>query len=113
MILTFIAKCGHNFSEIKAGVIADYMNIYNSKAQILSDSFVKSYLSEINPDENDFYEALDNLRGKTPEQAGALAAEVMKISISDGCLQYTERRYLAEIMQALREFGLCPNIGLE
>ena len=89
------------------------MNAYNSKAQILSDSFIKSYLSEINPDENDFYEALDNLRGKTPEQAGALAAEVMKISISDGCLQYTERLYLAEIMQALREFGLYPDIGLD
>ncbi len=113
VILIFIAKCSRFFSDVKLRVIADYMNRHNTKAQLLSDKFIAAYLQEHNPDEDDFYHALDNLRSKTPEQAAELAAEVIKISLSDGCLQYSERLYLAEIMQALREFGLCPDIGLE
>lgn len=112
-ILTFIAKCNRFFSAVKEQVIAEYMRKHNDKAELLSNKFIKAYLQELSPSEDDFYQALSNLNSKTPEQAEALAAEVIKISLSDGNMQPSERLYLAEIMQSLREFGLYPDVGLD
>lgn len=110
VILTFIAKCNLNFTEIKTRVIRDYVNRCLPHTKTLSDQYIGSYLKDLSPNEDHFFKALDNLKSKTPEQAETLVREAVKIAVSDGAIHYGERIYLAEIIQALREYGIEPDI---
>lgn len=110
IILTFIAKCNLNFTNIKAKEIHNFINIHKPKACALSEQYISSYLKSLNPNEDDFYKSLDNLKTKTTEEATDIMQEAVKISISDGAIHYQEKIYLAEILQTLREYGLEPDV---
>ncbi len=110
IILTFMAKCNLNFTNVKTKAIHDFINAHKPKACVLSNQYITSYLKSLKPNEEDFYKALDNLKSKTPEEAEEIMQEAVKISISDGAIHYQERLYLAEILQTLREHGLEPNV---
>lgn len=111
IILTFMAKCNLNFTTIKTKEIHDFINIHKPKACALSEQYISSYLKSLNPNEDDFYKALDNLKTKTPEEATDIMQEAVKISVSDGAIHYQEKLYLAEILQTLRNYGLEPDVG--
>lgn len=111
IILTFMAKCNLNFTNIKTKAIREFINAHKPKACALSDQYISSYLKSLNPDEGAFYKALENLKSKTPEEAAEIMQEAVKISVSDGAIHYQERLYLAEILQTLREHGLEPDVG--
>lgn len=111
IILIFMAKCNSNFTDIKTKSIRDYITCVKPQSKTLSEQYISNYLKSLNPDEEDFYQALENLKNKTPEEASALAADVVKVSASDGAILYNERIYLAELLQALREHGLEPDVG--
>lgn len=110
IILTFMAKCNLNFTNIKTKEIHDFINIHKPKACALSEQYISSYLKSLNPNEDDFYKSLDNLKTKTPEEATDIMKEAVKISVSDGAIHYQEKLYLAEILQTLREYGLEPDV---
>ena len=110
IILTFIAKCNLNFMDIKTRVIRDYVNCCLPQTKTLSDQYLSSYLKDLIPTEDDFFHVVENLREKTPEEAEMLVREAVKIAASDGAVHYEERIYLAELIQALREYGLEPDI---
>lgn len=111
IILTFMAKCNANFTEIKTKAIREYITRLKPLSAALSEQYVSTYLKGLNPDEDDFFGALENLKAKTPEEASSLAADAFKVSASDGAVLYNERIYLAELLQALREYGLEPDVG--
>lgn len=111
IILTFMAKCNSSFTEIKIKTIRNYITRLRPETKTLSEQYINAYLKDLNPDEDDFYLSLINIKTKTPEEATALAAEAFKVSASDGAVMYNERIYLAELLQALREYGLEPDIG--
>ena len=98
IILIFLAKC-------------EYITRVRPQSQALSEQYVNSYLKSLNPDEEDFYRSLNNLKAKTPEEAAALAVDAFKVSAADGAVLYNERLYLAELLQTLREYGLEPDVG--
>ena len=108
IILIFLAKCNANFTDIKTRAIREYITRVRPQSQALSEQYVNSYLKSLNPDEEDFYRSLNNLKAKTPEEAAALA---FKVSAADGAVLYNERLYLAELLQTLREYGLEPDVG--
>lgn len=110
VILTFMAKCTANFNKIKNKAIRDYINRCLPQSRALSDQYISSYLKDLNPDSDNFFNAVDNLKAKSPEEVEELVREALKISASDGAVSYTERLYLAEIIQALREYGIEPEI---
>jgi len=110
IILTFIAKCTAKFNAIKNQVIRDYILHCLPKTQVLSEQYLSSYLAALTPDEKDFLQAVNNLKSQTPEDVEELIKEALKIAASDGIISYTERRCLAEIIQALREYGIEPDI---
>lgn len=110
IILTFMAKCTANFNQIKNKAIRDYISHCLPQARALSDQYITSYLKDLKPTEDNFFTAVENLKAKTPEEAEELVREALKISASDGAVSYTERQYLAEIIQALREYGIEPDI---
>lgn len=110
IILTFMAKCNLNFTDIKTRVIRDYVNRCLPQTKTLSDQYLSSYLKDLVPTEEDFFCAVENLREKTPEQVEVLVREAVKIAASDGAVHYEERIYLAEIIQTLREYGIEPDI---
>lgn len=112
IILTFMAKCNSNFTDIKTKTIKSFINKLKPKSEALSDQYVSTYLKGLCPNEDDFFEALGNLKSKSPEEAEAIAVEAVKISASDGAIHYNERIYLAELLQTLREHGLEPDVGL-
>ena len=111
IILTFMAKCNSSFTEIKIKTIRNYITRLRPETETLSEQYINAYLKDLNPDEDDFYLSLINIKSKTPEEATALVAEAFRVSASDGAIMYNERIYLAELLQALREYGLEPDIG--
>lgn len=112
IILTFMAKCNANFTDIKTKTIKGFINKLKPQSAALSEQYISTYLKGLCPNEDDFFEALGNLKSKTPEEAEAIAAEAVKISASDGAIHYNERIYLAELLQTLREHGLEFDVGL-
>ena len=111
IILIFLAKCNANFTDIKTRAIREYVTRVRPQSQALSEQYVNSYLKSLNPDEEDFYRSLNNLKAKTPEEAAALAVDAFKVSAADGAVLYNERLYLAGLLQTLREYGLEPDVG--
>ncbi len=112
IILIFISRCIDYYSEIKKKTIHQYIKNHHPQPQNLSAQYIETYLNGVKPTLNDFYQALDNLKYKTPEEAEDLAQEVVKICISDGTMAYNEKVYIAEILQTLREHGVEPDVGL-
>ena len=110
IILTFIAKCTADFNQVKLASIRKYINKKLPQTKTLSEQYLNNYMEELTPNENIFFEAVSNLKSKTPEEVEELIKEALKISAADGALSYQERYYIAEIIQALREYGLEPNI---
>lgn len=112
IILLFVARCCDYFSEIKKKTIYQYIKTHHSQPQNLSLQYIETYLNGVKPTIEDFYQALENLKYKTPEEAEDLAQEVVKICISDGTMAYNEKVYIAEILQTLRQHGVEPDVGL-
>ena len=110
IILTFMAKCTADFNRIKNKAIRDYIFRCLPQTKALSDQYISSYLKDLNPNEDNFLTAVDNLKAKSPEEVEELIKEALKISASDGAVSYTERLWLAEIIQTLREYGIEPDI---
>ena len=112
IILLYIAKCVDYFSEIKKKTILQYIEQHHPHPQSLSKNYVESCLKALQPTTEEFYQAVENLSQKTPEEAEELVQAVVKICIGDGFLAYNEKIYLAEILQILREQGVEPDVGL-
>lgn len=112
VILLFVAKCIDYFSEIKKKTILQYIEQHHPHPQSLSKNYIDVCLKSLHPTKEEFYQAVENMRQKTPEEAEDLVQAVVKICISDGFLAYEEKVYLAEILQILREQGVEPDVGL-
>lgn len=112
IIMIFMASCANGMSRIKEKIIYDYLTARIPASKNFSRQYISDYLNNIAPQERDFYEALDNIKSKHPDEAEELVRETVKICMSDGKLQYEEKKYLAEIFQVLREQGANPEVGL-
>ena len=110
IILTFIAKCTADFNQVKLASIRKYINKKLPHTQTLSEQYLNNYMDALKPDETSFFKAVDNLKSKTPEEVEEVIKEALKISAADGILSYQERYYIAEIVQALREYDMEPDI---
>ncbi len=112
VIFTFISTVSSVFSRLKKKAIRDYLVRHQPASANLSEQYVNSYLSGLKPNVEDFYDALERLKEKTPEQATEIFKEALKISMSDGTIHLEEKFFLAEILQTLREYNLEPDINL-
>jgi len=112
IIMRFMSSCEENLTVVKEQIIYDYIRKKIPAARGLSRQYISSYLSGIQPQEKDFYQALSDIVKKSPEDAEELVKETIKICQSDGQLHYNEKLYLAEIFQILRENGVNPSVGL-
>ena len=92
--------------RIKDKIIYDYILNEVAAAQNFSKQFLANYVSKIQPESADFYEALKSIKSKSPKQAEKLLKEIIKICRVDGQMHYKERMYLADIIYTLRENGL-------
>ena len=111
IILLYVGKVIDYYSEIKKQTIINYIQ-KKYENQMLTSQFIEGHLQMINPNKEDFYNAVKNLSKKTPEEAEDLVKEVVKICLSDGFLRYKEKICIAEILQNLREQGVEPDVGL-
>ena len=68
--------------------------------------YLRKILSDIRPEPVDFYRAVTSLKRKTPIEAECFLKEIVKVCQTDGFLNYTERMYLADVAQFLRQEGL-------
>ena len=106
ILLTFMADAWGWEGRIKDKIIYDYILKELVAAENFSKQYIANYVSKIQPEREDFYEALKTLKSKSPKQAERLLKEIVKICRVDGQIHYKERMYLADIMQTLRENGL-------
>lgn len=112
MLLLFMAYLWKDKKDLKEKIIMDYIRGNFEPAASLSERYIKTYVSALHPNNNDFYKILPKLKSKRPQEAELLLREAVKICLADGYLHYTERMYLADLMQALREEGLKIAINL-
>lgn len=112
IIMLFMAACGAPLSPIKEKILCDYITSRIPSAKTLSQQYLKAYLQRLTPSEDDFYTALRGLQTKSPNSVEDLARDTVKLCLSDGRLHYSEKYYLAEIFQILREQGVNPDVGL-
>ncbi len=106
ILLVFMADAWGSDSKIKDKIIYDYIVNEVIAAQNFSKQFIANYISKLQPEAEDFYDALRSIKSKTPKQAERLLKEIVKICRVDGQMHYKERMYLADIIYTLRENGL-------
>ena len=110
VILLFMANTWGGCDKIKNKIIYDYIYKNVAKAQNLSQQYIDRYITGLSIELDNFYKSLKGLKAKTPKEAEYLLHEAVKICRADGHLHYAERMYLAEIIQALRNYGMSiPN----
>lgn len=112
IIMIFVASCCNNFIPLKAKIIYDYILEQIPATKSLSQQYISTYLKEIKPNEDNFYEAIGELKKASPDAVANLFKECVKICLSDGQLHYNEKFYLAELIQNLRKQGIEPDVGL-
>ncbi len=106
ILLVFMADAWGREGKIKDKIIQDYIVNEVIAAKNFSQHFIANYISKLQPEADDFYEALKSIKSKTPKQAERLLREIVKICRVDGQMHYKERMYLADIIYSLRENGL-------
>ncbi len=112
VMMSFMAGITNNTTELKERIILDYIRYKIPSSQTLTEQYICAFLKNIKADEKMFFNALEQIIHKVPEDAEELLQELLKICLSDGQLVYLEKRYLAEVIQILREEGLTPDVGL-
>ncbi|MBE6453194.1 MAG: hypothetical protein E7012_06895 [Alphaproteobacteria bacterium] len=111
-ILTFIANCCGYYSTLKEKIIIEYISAQSTQAQNLSKKYLETYIKTVNPDSKDFYEAFKNLDYKNPDKIDYLCQEALKVCVVDGRLHYTEKVYMAEMLQIIRAAGINVDLAL-
>ena len=106
ILLVFMADAWGSEGKIKDKIIYDYIVNEVVAAQNFSKQFIANFVSKLQPESEDFYDALRSIKSKTPKQAERLLKEIVKICRVDGQMHYKERMYLADIIYTLRENGL-------
>ncbi len=112
VIMRFMSACEENMTTVKEQIIYDYICRKIPETGGLSRQYIAAYLSEVRPNEDDFYQALNLIVKKSPEEAEELVRETVKICQSDGQLHYNEKLYLAELLQILRQNGVTSSVGI-
>ena len=105
-MMMFVARCSHKPTLLKEKIIIDYIRSQIKASQKISETYLKHFIYSVSCNEDDFYRGLSTLKRKKPHDAEHFLREIIKICISDGNLHYTERTYIADIFQALRQEGL-------
>ncbi len=106
IILLFMSRRWHENEQLKNRIIIDYILDNCENAKDFSEQYIRSFISRIQPEIEDFYLALNKLKSKTIEKAEYFLREIVKICISDGHMHYIERMYLADIVYVLRSEGM-------
>ena len=109
-ILKFFARLNPNLSEVKQRVIIDYIKDSEPTTMDFGRQYVEAFVETVPYGKDEFYESLDKLEHHNEEHIERLAREAAKISAADGAVHYEEKRFLAELLQSLREHGLEPDI---
>lgn len=112
IILSFMAKCCGNYTQIKEKIIFDYILKSIPRAQILSNQYLTAYIATLNPNEEDFYNAINSINYQNVKSIKKMCFDVLKICLADGRMHYREKKYLAELLQNMREAGIKIDLGL-
>ena len=110
IILKFFAKLNPNLADVKQRVIIDYIKDAQPATANFSRQYIEAFVETLPYGNDDFYDSLDKLEHTNEEHIEHLVYEAAKISAADGAIHYEEKRFLAELLQSLREHGLEPDI---
>lgn len=110
LILIFFARLNPNLMNVKINVIKEYIKSKQPQAEKFSNQYIEAYIKSITPSIDDFYQSLEELKRYSSEDVEDMAREAVKISVTDGVVHYEEKIFLAELFQALREYGITPDI---
>lgn len=112
IILSFMANCCGYYSTLKENIIIDYIIKRSDQARNLSRNYLETYLKTITPNYDDFNQAIQELDYHNINNIEHLCHEVLKVCISGGRLHYTEKVYLAELLQIIRDAGIKLDLEL-
>lgn len=102
LIMLFMARIDIDNKQLKEDVIYDYIVKHISSEHKISRAFMRKAMSKIELTKDDFYKALLRLKTKSQPEIIEFYQNLLKICLSDGRMHYSERLYLAEIVQFFR-----------
>lgn len=108
--LTFLAKIDDNFDPNELKVILEYVRKLSGGAKYDSAE-VREYIERLYPDEECFYEAMEDILDKDVDFITAFVETFVKLILADGLVHDDEREFLAELLQILREEGIEIDVG--
>ncbi|MGD9638696.1 MAG: hypothetical protein AB7U85_06515 [Alphaproteobacteria bacterium] len=103
--LVFLAQTDNEFSPIEKKVITDYV-IKRGESVELNPDEISDYINRIYPDEDSFYDALDDLLNKSEQVLTDFVETFIKLILSDGVIHDNEREFLSELLLVLKEEGI-------
>ena len=106
ILLLFMAQTWGEYNMIKNKIIFDYVQHSLNNAKNITKQYLDDYMAKLQPEVDDFYIALETIKSKTPKQAETLLRAIFNVCHADGHMHYTERMYLADIVQTLRLEGM-------
>ena len=106
VILMFLAKKCGECTKLKSNLIEEYIFSLIDFSNADRLRYVQGVLLEINPTIANYYNQLNKINSKTPQELYKLLECALKVCRSDGALIYNEKLYLSEFMQALRNEGV-------
>lgn len=108
--LVFLAKVDDEFNPSEMKVIMEYTK---SRSGNLKYNFeeLRDHLERLVPDEECFYEAMDEILNQPIDIITAFVESFVKLILSDGVVHDDEREFLGELLQILREEGIELDVG--
>ncbi len=110
-ILVFLAKIDKDFDVSESNIIVGYVRKRCSDLRY-SPEEVKSYIDKLSPDEDNFYDAMEEVLELGDEELKQFVETFVQIILADGVVDDDERIFLAEMLQIMEEEGIDIDIGI-
>ena len=103
VILLFFADNDVDDKKLKLQIVNEYILQKLPQANNLSPIYINKCLNAVEISKTSFYQSILTLLNKNEQDLSYFFKILIKICLSDGRLHYTERLYIAEIMQMFRQ----------
>lgn len=103
--LIFLANVDGAFDDSEKALVKKYVKAKNTDVQI-NEEKLDAYIDRLYPDEDNFFEAIDNILSQKSDQIGEFMEFFTQLILADGVVDDSEKEFLAELVGILQEEGI-------
>lgn len=109
--LIFLANVDGAFHDSEKALVKKYVRAKNNDLQI-NEEKLDAYINRLYPDEDNFFEAIDNILSQKTTQIGEFMELFTQLILVDGVVNDSEKEFLAELIGILQEEGIEINASI-